>query len=207
MAVLAYILPALLVRLSLFFDRGDKQVSVDEKEKILVFPPEFDVTFEATNSASYKLSGYSQKGETIEIFINGISKKKVQISPEGSFEVEIKLYEGENEIYAIAFDKNKNKSDKSETATIFYKTGKPKLELETPSEEKSTASKRNIKIEGKTDPEAAVRINERWVLVKSDGSFTFEASLADGENKFQIIAQDEAGNSTESLRIIAYTPN
>jgi len=61
-----------------------------------------------------------------------------------------------------------------------------------------------VEIEGKTEPEASVTINEEDVEVEKDGSFVHEVSLEVGENEFIVIAKDLAGNETKKTITIEY---
>ncbi len=61
-----------------------------------------------------------------------------------------------------------------------------------------------VEIEGKTEPEATVTINEEDVEVEKDGSFAHEVSLEVGENEFIVIAKDLAGNETKKTITVEY---
>lgn len=41
-----------------------------------------------------------------------------------------------------------------------------------------------------------LRINGRIVIIENDGSFTYAVTLEDGDNNFEIVAEDKAGNKT-----------
>ena len=68
----------------------------------------------ATNSAQIKLSGFSQKETTIEIFLNEKSLGEVKADDQGQFEKTITLNEDENQIYGVAQDFLGNYSNPSE---------------------------------------------------------------------------------------------
>lgn len=52
-------------------------------------------------------------------------------------------------------------------------------------------------IQGETEPEATVTVNQQNVLVKPDNSFEAEINLHPGENTLLVIATDKAGNLSE----------
>ncbi len=61
-------------------------------------------------------------------------------------------------------------------------------------------------INGTTDPGASVTINGEQVTVNSDGTFTYKATLEDGENVFKVTATDSAGNSATEIVTVLYLP-
>ena len=46
----------------------------------------------------------------------------------------------------------------------------------------------------------------RIVVVESDGSFAFTTTLSEGENQFTVKASDKAGNSTEAVLKLNFSP-
>ena len=100
----------------------------------------------------------------------------------------------------MATDTSGNKSFDSKKLTIVYDIEPPEIEITSPQNEQSfsgTANKQ-INIEGKTDAGVKVTINERIAIVNSDGNFRLSTTLADGDNEFTVLAEDEAGNSSEN---------
>jgi len=62
-------------------------------------------------------------------------------------------------------------------------------------------------LKGKTEAGAKVTINTIECPVKEDGTFALEVKLVEGENKFEAIATDKAGNAAKaSLTIVRLKP-
>jgi flagellar hook assembly protein FlgD len=66
------------------------------------------------------------------------------------------------------------------------------------------AEKRDLLIEGVTDPEATVWLNEGYqpVPVSDSGGFSINYPLKDGANRIELIAVDQAGNQVSIVREI-----
>lgn len=71
----------------------------------------------------------------------------------------------------------------------------PMLVIESPAENQMTSETR-IDVLGVTEPDATVTINGVSVLVRSDGRFFDQVSLAPGVNKLTITATSRLGKST-----------
>ena len=210
LVALGVVLPRVLSRLSLLFDdRAAKEAVKDVKEKVLVFPPVFDPMVEATNSATFAVHGYSQNAREVAIYINNVLKDTVPVDAnESTFEsTNLRLYEGENIITGVAIADGTGRSVASKETMVLYTKKAPLLDITTPLDNEHFSGTRRVKIEGKTNPGATVKVNMRWAVVRSDGGFTFSADLNDGDNSFEIIAEDGAGNKTTVARIVTYSQN
>jgi hypothetical protein len=63
----------------------------------------------------------------------------------------------------------------------------------------------DVSVEGRTDPDCFLVINDYSVEVKSDGKFYWSAVLVkEGTNLIRIVATDRAGNSTQLVRSVIY---
>jgi len=60
--------------------------------------------------------------------------------------------------------------------------------------------------EGKVEENAKVQINDRVVVVESDGTFSFVTTLSEGQNNFTVKAEDEARNKVEKNLKVTYAP-
>jgi len=130
--------------------------------------------------------------------------KKILVSNEGKFSIrQIKLDEGENNLFAKAVDLAGNESQESVRQVIFFDKEPPVLEVESPQDGDSFFDdQKEITIKGKTEKDAIVNINERKVIVSLEGKFESVYSLAEGTNEILIVSSDKAGNKTqESLKI------
>lgn len=170
-------------------------------------PPRLAALPIATNSAQISVTGFAQTGTMIEVFLNDILADSTLTTKEGRFEAaNLTLNEGENKIYAFTKIDDK-RSPASRTVYVTFKKVPPELEITSPLEGAIISDEeKKVTVEGKTDPGASLRINERWVIVKKDGSFSFELSLSEGENKITIVTQDVAGNETEETLSVEYRP-
>lgn len=81
------------------------------------------------------------------------------------------------------------------------------LEIEAP-QDKAVVKSNTILIKGKTAPLADVFINEKETKSDSQGNFSFNYSLDEGENELIIAANDNNGNYAEKvLTVELKTPN
>lgn len=171
--------------------RSEKIFSSENNTQYLL-PPEIFNLPTATNSSVLKISGRAEIGKDLQIFVNGVNQTEFNLTEE-TFETEINLEKGENLIYLILKDPQTNKKKKSEIYKVFYKAEKPRLEIIRP-ENNSIVKEEEIKIEGKTEKEVLVKINENPVVVNANNEFIYPLKLQPGENKISIKATDIAGN-------------
>ncbi len=82
-----------------------------------------------------------------------------------------------------------------------YLVGAPYLEISQP-QDQARIENSTVKVEGKTEPEAAVQINNQQVEVSSDGKFSQEVGLQDSANKLTVTATSKLGRSTKIERTV-----
>lgn len=206
-ATIFWVLPNLIGGIGLLNNSLHPSEKVKQpSEDLSLAPPVLNIPFEATNSSLLTIQGYST-GKKVKIFIDDEVEDIVDVSSDGTFQASnINLKLGGNNIYGKTLDENDKESLSSKTIKVEYDNDKPKLEVTEPNENKSIQGERRLKITGKTDPEAIILINGGRAIVNSDGNFSSEQNLNDGENIFKIKSMDEAGNSTEIERRINFTP-
>lgn len=195
----------ILIGFSLFIDklRGAPPKTTEET---YLLPPIIDPMLEATNSANLSISGrVSQKG-TVLVFVNDEEARKIPVAEDGTFTVDsIRLKEGMNTVSAKLTDDTGKTTELSEVQKIIYKKGKPKLEITDPTDKKEIRGETNtVVIKGTTEETARVTVNDRFVVVNSDGSFTYNFTLSEGDNKIKTKVTDIAGNTTEDERTVNY---
>lgn len=175
-------------------------------EKPLLPPRLFPLPI-ATNSAQMTVRGLAESRSKVEIFLNNKLIGSTFADEEGRFALEkVRLKEGENQIYAISKKEN-HQSPPSNSIFSILKSKAPRLKIISPSPNTVISQKEGeVKIEGKTDPNVSLLINKRWVIVQSDGSFSFQLPLSKGKNKIEIIAEDVAGNRTLKELTVTYQP-
>lgn len=198
-----------LVKFSAFLGevKTSSQPIAPSDETSPLLPPQFEPLPEATNNPQVTISGFAQAGKEIEIYLNSELVGKTTVDADGKFLYSNLLVgEGENRIKAYTAD-GERKSEASKTFFVTYKKTAPNLEVSKP-EEGTSFSKENktIRIDGKTDPDVSVTVNDRWAIVSSSGSFYAIYTLSDGENILKIKAVDPAGNETTLERKVTYSP-
>lgn len=160
-------------------------------------PPRLDDLPSYTNRNKLTVKGDTVAGYDVNIYING-EKFEVISNAQGEFSVSVPISTSEiNTIYAVTRSPSGLESKDSERYNVVYDDEPPELEIISPGDEVFGETNRQINIEGQTDPDAQIRINERIVIVRSDGKFDYRVRLENGENIFNIKSIDEAGNEVE----------
>jgi len=203
---LLYIGLPIFAKLIVFVSSFRKSETTSISTTSLVLPPTFDPLPEATNSSRIVITGYGESESTIKILVNEKESEEVIVDKEGNFIAKnILLSEGVNKIAAKTIKENQE-SNLSEYLVITLKKDSPKLEISSPTEdEKFSADSKEIVITGDTDPGNKVTVNDRLAIVDTSGKFNFSVVLSDGENKFKIVASDNAGNQTVIERKVTYS--
>jgi len=170
-------------------------------------PPVFRNIPRFTNQKILELSGYSEPGSTVIILLNEEENQTIANS-EGKFFVSLTLKQGENTVSAYAKDSAGNESFKSQTFSINFDNQPPFLDVTTPSDGARFfgSKQRQVIIEGKTETQSKVFINDRMVVVDKEGNFSYLTTLNEGENKFTIKAKDEAENEQEKTLVLFFSP-
>lgn len=198
----------LLVRVSVLLGNLGGNTQITDSDTTPPFPPILNPILEATNSAQLKVDGYAEPESTLNLFLNDEQIEEVLVARDGAFSFsDITLKDGANAIYAVAKDQGGNLSNQSESQTIVYKKTGPKLEIESPHDGQTYGRNQDeIIVKGKTDPDASIRLNDRFVSRKDDGSFEYPLILQEGETTLTIIARDQAGNETKTELKVTYSP-
>ena len=197
----------LIIDASSFIFSLNKSNQTEENTPITL-PPLIFSEFESTNSANLALRGRSSADGMIKIFKNGMEIKKNESVKNDEFTTEIILSEGENTIYAVQVNKKDKSSLPSASILVILDTISPDLNINQP-EDKSRYSglkQKVVKIEGETESDSIVLINQNQAVVKTDGRFTYNFDLQEGENLIRIQSQDQAGNINGKELTLFYTP-
>lgn len=191
-------IPALAKMAALLSELGGSTIPVEKNDTTPPAPPKLSQLPEATNNKSLEITGISEPGATIILAINGDQIETVS-NKDGKFTYNFKLLNGENSVFAKAKDSSGNESLESDSLSITYDDTPPDLEITTPGDGSHYygSKQRQIVIQGNTESTVELTINDRFVVVDENGSFTFATTLSEGENKFKIKAKDKAGNETE----------
>lgn len=176
--------------LGLFF----KGQEAGQTEETNIPAPILDTVSDMTNNENFKLTGFSASGEKVEIYKNDEIVGEIPLES-GKFEHEILLEIGENRIAAKAIGANGRSSDFSPTVVMTLDKTEPKLEVTNPQNDQSFFGNNRITVEGKTEKDAQVFVNNFLANVGVEGDFDALIALVDGDNEVEVKALDEAGNS------------
>lgn len=80
-------------------------------------------------------------------------------------------------------------------------TAPPKLLLERP-EEGERILMSQVVIEGKTDPDVTLKVNNQPILIEEDGSFLGEIEVIEGTDEIVVVARSRAGKEEVVIRKI-----
>lgn len=194
----------ILINTSLFIANltNSKAQTETTPEDSYLLPPEITDIVDATNSATIRIAGSAEENKTILIYVNN-DKQKELVSGKDGFSTELKLDEGINEIY-VELDDEKSKTKKtSHTYQVDFSTKKPELSVQSPTDQEKVGSE-DITVQGKTEVENSVRINDRPVVVQSDGGFSSSVRLKEGENQLVIVARNSYGTSEKIELTVFY---
>lgn len=171
-----------------------------------IAPPILDPLPEATNNAWIDVTGSAPAGATVFIYINGEEIEEVTVDDSGLFEApSIKAHGGVNTITARTKGEDDNTSEESNVVTVNVITRPPALDIESPTDgQEILGDDPHVTVKGKTEEDIDIHINERFVVVSSEGMFETDVSLEEGDNTITIVATDEAGNETTVKRTVHY---
>jgi hypothetical protein len=200
-------LPTVVKFAAFFSDLRKSGEPVEINDSTPPAPPRINELPEATNKSAVEVSGQSEPGATVILVFNKKTQDVIADS-EGAFRTTFELDDGKNLLTATAKDAAGNESQQTEEFTIIFDDQEPSLEISSPSDGASFfgSKQRQLVVQGATETDASLSINERFVLVKEDGSFAFATTLSEGENTFNLKSQDKAGNVTEKSFKVSFSP-
>lgn len=183
-------------------------------ENASLAPPILNIPYEATATAQINIKGYGTPHSKVALYIDGAKIDTTEVSADGVFEItNVPLSLGTNNIYGksidpdkIGVDENEKESLPSKTIKVIYDNEKPILEISDPEDGKTIQGDKKVKVSGKTELQAQILINGSQVVIDKEGKFESIQPLNDGDNIFDIKAQDAAGNYTEISRRVIYQP-
>ncbi|HLD50950.1 hypothetical protein A3K34_02580 [candidate division WWE3 bacterium RIFOXYC1_FULL_40_10] len=169
-------------------------------------PPLFTNLPEATNQEKLTVSGTSQPGYTVKLYVNGPEKASAIVGADGGFTfADIKLNTGRNSVFAKAVNQSNEESLNTEYYTIMLDTRKPKIDLETPQNDDTVRNlDKRVLVKGKIDEQVTLTINKNSVIIQEDGNFDYLLGVKEGLNEISIEATDKAGNKVEEKITIRY---
>ncbi len=201
-------LPALVNMAAFLGDINSSKLPIEKQASSPIQPPRLNPLPMATVSAELNVSGYSQAGSTVKLFLRGINIEEITADANGEFSFnKIHLKDGENEIYTEANDNQGTESEPSTTYKVTLDSEAPQLEISEPQDGQRFFDKDSpITVSGKTEAGTDLMINSRFVLVKDDGTFSVTQSLTAGDNQIEVVVRDDAGNETKKSLKVNYTP-
>ncbi|HSX09749.1 MAG TPA: hypothetical protein VLF93_06355 [Candidatus Saccharimonadales bacterium] len=190
----------LLVGFSLLAEKsqGSDNTTANQQNNTYIAPPTLNTAATATNSAQIAISGYAQKNQTINLYLNDDMVDTTSVDSNGKFSFpSVTLKQGQNSITAKT-DINNKESGPSNTLSITYSKSAPGLSIDKP-QDGQTISKNDsptFNIEGKTDIGNQVTVNGFWAIVDDQGNYNYLYTLQNGDNDIKVVATDQAGNQT-----------
>lgn len=199
----------LLIGFSVLVERikGGSSPSQSPQQSVII-PPVLDQLPEATNSATLTISGTATAKNQVIIYVNDKEYKRIPVPDSGSFQLsDIPVNEGSVTVSAKLLDTKNAVSDLSNIISTVDDRTAPKLTVDAPQDNAIVNDgTHKVLVTGKTDEDMKLTITGRIVVVKSDGSFSYNMPLNDGANKLEIVSTDAAGNSTTITKNVTYQP-
>jgi hypothetical protein len=179
---------------------------ITQQSQTIILPPTIDPPVSATNSATISITGKAQTGLTLILYVNNTEYKKLSVKDDGTFKLSsVPLTTGANTISAKLTDEKGNISDLSNIVSVSYGNTPPRLVISDPTDNTTISGDPNtVTVNGMTDDNVTVTINDRMVVIKTDNSFSFNYPLNEGDNMLNIMATDAAGNQTTLQRKVTY---
>lgn len=188
----------LLINLSAFLSNLlTPKKTVTKKNEKFIQQPTLEIPYEATNSAQISIDGFGAVSVNVDLFVNN-RKVRTTSDKNGTFYFsDVQLVSGDNEIYAVTTDRSSTKEAKSDISTVTYDNKKPTLTLDNVTDGQQFELNNQITIKGKLDEDGTLYINDRFIMVNSDKTFSADYTLQDGDNVLKFRAIDKAGNFVE----------
>lgn len=184
---------------------GENQTQEEKADREKYVPsPDLDPLPKATKEQNIKIGGTSLSGFKIVLYLNGSIENEKEANSDGTFEFDVTLSEGENIIKAKAV-KDLSESEFSDSSVIAYKKEGPKISIDSPKDGETIFATNPINITGKTDKNTIVTVNDFQAIITGD-TFSYGLTLKDGDNEIKITATDLAGNKTEKIIRVNYSP-
>lgn len=200
-----WVLPLFVGELSIFSKSSPKN---EAEETVSLAPPVLNIPYEATNTATITIQGFATAQTKVKIYLDDSLVSEVNSQSDGSFvSGSISLLEGTNNIYGKTSDEKNKESLPSKRIQVIYSSEKPKLEITEPQDNQEIkGGDKKVLVRGTTDPGSELTINGFRVIISSDGTFSSEVGLSEGDNTITIAASNEVGNITSMEKRVKYIP-
>jgi hypothetical protein len=202
----------LVVKLGDFWDQfGSQQpgpTPTAEQSQTTLISPRLNALPAVVNSTDdVIISGTAPAGYDVAIYINDEKQVTVLAGASGSFEVkDLRLTEGDNKVSAKTVSKE-GESASSNIQIVTFDATIPEVQIIQPADGATTQDE-SVEIIGTTEPQARLTINGSQAIVNATtGDFTKTVTLKGGENVFEIVTTDKAGNEKKiQLTIVREVP-
>ncbi len=186
--------------------KGNPTTTPTQQSQTFILPPTIDPPPVATNSAAIPVTGKGQSGLSVILYVNNSKFTQLPVKQDGTFLISsVALTSGANTISAKLTDAKGNLSDLSNIVSVTYSNTPPKLVISDPADNTTVSGDPNtVTVNGMTDDNVTVTINDRVVVIKTDDSFSYSYPLNEGDNILNIVATDASGNQTTVQRKITY---
>lgn len=203
--VLVFGLP-FLINVSVLLGEAKNRNGKAYMEKVMPpLPPRLVLNYDATNSATIKISGLSEPKTNVKLLKNDISVGEVVTQDSGDFVFDsVDLDEGENQFSAIASTEKSGSSELSKIVKINYDKLAPALTMLNPSEDSLKVDTADFDVIGQSEKDVNVTVNNRLAMVDDSGKFKIKLQLNAGKNDIEIIVRDLAGNETRKKIAITF---
>lgn len=207
LSILFFGIPLVVNYLGFFLDIKNTSTEIQISDTTPPAPPSFEPFSEYTNNDSIEIKGKTEAGSFVYLSIND-NEYELIADNKGNFSRKIELVSQQTKISAYTKDASGNKSKINEAGMIILDKEPPELTITSPenNSEFFGSLSRQLTISGETERDAKLNINQRIVVINSEGIFSYTTTLSEGENNFLITSEDRAGNKTESTLKIFYSP-
>jgi hypothetical protein len=145
--------------------------------------------------------GVATPGATVAI--NG---QATAVDREGRFSAETRLSPGANAIEVVATDSQGNRKSSRLTVTSLALPPQPFLLVITEPQDQSIILQRNLRLAGRTGPEAIASVNGVSVNVDDLGFFSTIVTLEPGPNIIDVVATNNDGRVLSTVIAVIYRP-
>ena len=152
-------------------------------------------------SGAVVLSGVVSPGARVSI-----NQEPAIVEEDGKFRGAVDLVPGKNEIQVVATDIQGNQVTKVVTVTSITVPVRPFMLVITEPKHESILSDENIRLSGRTGPEAVVSVNGALQSVDLMGSFSTPVVLEPGPNLLDVVSTNVDGRVSSSVVAVIYRP-
>ncbi len=145
--------------------------------------------------------GIATPGATVAI--NG---QATAVDREGRFSSETRISPGTNAIEVVATDSKGNRKSSRLTVTSLALPPQPFLLIITEPQDQSIISERNLRLSGRTGPEAIASVNGVSVTVDTLGFFSTTVTLEPGPNIIDVVATNNDGRVLSAVIAVIFRP-